>query len=147
MTFVNLRIMDRYSSSSSRTLSSSDGGLLSQQRGFEDVASVLSLSTGCVNEVVSLVELFSWRWPGRKFLNSAGSSAISMRRMSDCRELKSSSVGVVFVHGMLQSLDPGDFGSVSGPGVKLRGVTENSLLERRLNDSLSTLSHFSPFST
>ena len=54
--FENLRIMDRYSSSSSSTLSSSAGGELCAQP-CDDVASasLLGLATGCcVNEVVAL---------------------------------------------------------------------------------------------
>ena len=96
--------MDRYSSSSSSTLSSSAGELCSQPCDDVDSASdpLLVLATGCcVNEVVALVELPPRRWPGRKFLNSAGSSAISMRRMSDCRAERSSSRDVVLVDGML----------------------------------------------
>ena len=53
--FENLRIMDRYSSSSSRTLSSSAGELCSQPCDDVASASLLGLATGCcVNEVVAL---------------------------------------------------------------------------------------------
>ena len=45
----------------------------------------------------------------------------------------------------LQSLDPSDFGFVSGPGGLF--AWSDRKFNVRLNDSLSTLSHFSPFST